>query len=212
MRVVYGMHDLGGLDGFGPVEVEKDEPYFHEPWERRQFGVGTVVFSLLANGGRFRHTIERMDPAHYLSSSYYEHWTTGMATALVEQGVITREELEQRAPGFQLSHPEAHVEPELGPDSDQPRHRPGDRVRVRQWRWPGHTRCPRYVQGKRGTVARIDVVASVPDVEAHRPERQRVPTYSVRFEAAELWGADTEPGRAAVHVDLWETYLEPDTT
>ena len=32
-----GIHDLGGLDGFGPVEVEPDEPVFHEDWERRMF-------------------------------------------------------------------------------------------------------------------------------------------------------------------------------
>jgi nitrile hydratase subunit beta len=178
---VNGVHDMGGLEGFGPVEVEADEPYFHEPWERQQLGISFVGFSLLRNGGHFRHAIERMDPVHYLASSYYEHWATGLATALVEDGHLTAEELEQRAPGFPLSRPVAPVHPEPGPDSDQPRFQP------------------------------VDVVASVPDIEAHGSERQRVPTYSVRFEAAELWGSPPEPGLpAAVHVDLWETYLEPD--
>ena len=32
-----GIHDLGGLEGFGPVEIEPDEPVFHEDWERRAF-------------------------------------------------------------------------------------------------------------------------------------------------------------------------------
>ena len=28
-----GIHDLGGKAGFGKVETEKDEPYFHEYWD-----------------------------------------------------------------------------------------------------------------------------------------------------------------------------------
>lgn len=206
---MYGIHDLGGMEGFGPAEREADEPCFHEPWERRMFGLATAIFSLLPAGGTFRHSIERMDPAHYLTSSYYEHWLTGGTTALVEAGMLSREDLEQRAPGFPLSRPVATVHVEPGPSSDTPRFRPGDRVRVRRWQWPGHTRCPRYVQGRQGTVVRVDVVASVPDVEAHSTARQRVPTYSVRFDVAELWGTSAERGAAAVHVDLWETYLEP---
>ena len=31
-----GIHDMGGMDGFGKVEVEKNEPPFHEPWEDRK--------------------------------------------------------------------------------------------------------------------------------------------------------------------------------
>jgi hypothetical protein len=37
-----------------------------------------------------------MDPAHYLESSYYEHWLTAVETLLVEKGVLTRAELEAR--------------------------------------------------------------------------------------------------------------------
>jgi hypothetical protein len=53
------------------------------------------------------------------------------------------------------------------------------------------------------------VVAPIPDVEAHTGQRRRVPTYSVRFDSAELWGDDPDNRNAAVHVDVWETYLEP---
>src|SRR5467141_1981488 len=90
------------MQGFGPVEVETDEPVFHEPWERRMFRLATSVFaSGLTNGGEFRHSIERMDPAHYLGSSYYEHWFTGIATLLVEKGVVSADELK----GVPLSRP-----------------------------------------------------------------------------------------------------------
>ena len=71
-----GVHDLGGLDGFGTVAHTAAEPYFAEAWERRAFRVMMVWIA----DGRFRHSIERMDPAHYLSSPYYEHWLTGAAT------------------------------------------------------------------------------------------------------------------------------------
>ena len=77
-----GIHDLGGRDGFGPVIVEPDEPVFHEPWERTARGLIIAVLGRIANpsGGAMRHTIERMDPALYLSTSYYEHWLTASAT------------------------------------------------------------------------------------------------------------------------------------
>ena len=84
---VDGVHDLGGVDGFGPVEHEVAEPVFAEDWERRVFRlmIGSLG-SLAINGRMFRHSIERMDPAHYLSSPYFEHWLTGVTTLAVEAG------------------------------------------------------------------------------------------------------------------------------
>jgi len=93
---------------------------------------------------------------------------------------------------------------EPGTSSARHRHGLGSAVRVREWHPLGHTRAPRYVQGKRGTVVRLDGVFSVPDVEYHCTGRRTEPTYSVRFEATELWGEAGDP----VHVDLWESYLE----
>jgi nitrile hydratase len=66
---VDGVHDLGGLDGFGPVEYKSTEPFFEEDWERRTL---RLMIGLIATpgvpGGRLRHSIERMAPEHYLSS------------------------------------------------------------------------------------------------------------------------------------------------
>ena len=64
-----------------------------------------------------------------------------------------------------------------------------------------------YVRGKSGTVVRVDGIYSVPDVEAHGTARRHEPTYSIRFEPAELW-RDGQRG-VGVHVDLWDSYLEP---
>ena len=33
-----GVHDMGGMDGFGKVDPEPNEPVFHEPWEDKPAG------------------------------------------------------------------------------------------------------------------------------------------------------------------------------
>jgi len=92
-----GIHDLGGMQGFGPVVREKDEPVFHAEWERRTFGLLTATLALQRwNIDEFRHAIERMGAAHYLESSYYEHWLHAIETLLIEKGVISRKELDAK--------------------------------------------------------------------------------------------------------------------
>ncbi len=92
-----GMHDLGGMHGMGPIHPEPQEPVFHEPWERTVFGLFMAIFA----GGHFnvdefRHAIERMDPAHYLQSPYYEHWMHAIEDLLVQRGALTRAEIDGR--------------------------------------------------------------------------------------------------------------------
>lgn len=92
-----GIHDIGGMDGIGPIAPEPDEPVFHEEWERRMFA---VMISCFGDGhynvDEFRHGIERMGAANYLDTSYYEHWLASLETVLTEKGVITKEELAAR--------------------------------------------------------------------------------------------------------------------
>jgi nitrile hydratase len=202
-----GIHDLGGKEGYGPVEIEPDEPVFHEAWERR---AARVVFAsfMVGNfsGGEYRHAIERMEPAWYLTSPYYEHMLTGVSTCLVEKGVIDGSELDARLGAlFDLATPATTSRLDgPGDNATDPAFAVGDVVRVRNMHPRGHTRCPGYVRGCRGTVVRVDGNFSVPDVEAHCDGRRTEPTYSVRFEADALWGETGDP----VHVDLWESYLE----
>jgi nitrile hydratase len=205
-----GIHDLGGLDGFGAVEVERDEPVFHEDWERRTVRLNIAAsLGLRYSGGAFRHSIERMEPGHYLTSPYYEHWLTGISTLIVEAGLVSAEELDRRAGGrFPLSRPDrGTAPPSVEPDRTAVRFAVGTRVRVREWHPSGHTRAPRYVQGKQGVVVRVDGVYSVPDVEAHSDDRVVEQTYSVRFTARELWG-DGGAADEFIHVDVWDRYLE----
>ena len=217
-----GIHDMGGMHGFGRIEREPNEPVFHEAWERRVFGLTVACGSQrLCNIDEFRHAIERMAPVDYLGSSYYERWLDSTLRLLVEKGVITREALERRmaelASGPDPAAP--HSDPELlarmmrrartpfrrpGPP---PRYALGDHVVTRHDAPVGHTRLPRYARGKLGVIVGVHGSFIFPDTNAHGQGAQPHPLYSVRFEAAELWGATAEPG-APVHLDLWERYLE----
>jgi len=147
--------------------------------ERRRRVFRLMIGSLGAlggPGGRFRHTIERMVPEHYLSSQYYERWLTGVTTMAVESGFATPEELERRAGGrFPLSRADRGVLPEDLNPRTEPRYAVGDDVRVRAWHPSGHTRA-RYVQGRRGTVVRVDGAFDIDDIEAHGVDPSPTPS------------------------------------
>jgi nitrile hydratase beta subunit len=215
-----GVHDMGGMDGFGPVVPEKNEPVFHAEWERRMYALATSVMAAAqVNIDEFRHAIERMLPARYLAASYYERWLAAAETLLVERGVVTREEL--------LAKQDASIDPSWianavatrGPTpvkdksgSKPPRARfsKGARVRARNLNPVGHTRLPRYVRGKAGVIARDWGVFVFPDTNAHHAGTKPQHCYSVSFAAHELWGKSAKAnGRDRVLIDLWEDYLEP---
>jgi nitrile hydratase beta subunit len=205
-----GIHDLGGMAGFGEIEVEPNEPVFHHPWEALAYALNALGIVRLGsyNIDEYRHSIERMEPAHYLAASYYERVLTGVATLLVEKGVVTRDELEARTGGlFPLSravaeHPTADLQAQ-----PHARFRVGDRVLVRNIHPAGHTRVPRYVRGKSGTVVHVAPPFSFPDSAAHGQARRTEHTYHVLFPASELWG-DAGGDNDSVVVDLWDCYLE----
>jgi nitrile hydratase subunit beta len=224
---VNGIHDMGGMHGFGRVEREEDEPVFHAAWEARVLGLSRACSAQrLFNIDESRHGIERMAPADYLASSYYERWLDRTVRLLVEKGVITREALERRmtqlASGPDPAPP--HADPQLlgrmlgaltgrtpyrqpGPE---PRFAPGDRVLTRCDAPAGHTRLPRYARGKPGVIDRVHGCYIFPDTNAHGQGEEPHALYTVRFDASHLWGASAEPC-APVHLDLWERYLEPAT-
>ena len=222
-----GVHDLGGMHGFGPVERETNEPAFHEAWEATMYAIMRASLGGgLYNLDEFRHGVERMDPAHYLRSGYYEHWLDGVARVLVEKGVIGQDELDARTEFFS-ARPDAPAAAAvqampatpaeglkwLAPPSERPATRPprfdvGDAVVTRNIHPTGHTRLPRYARGKRGVIHRQHGSHVFPDSNAHGQGEQPQALYSVRFDARELWGPSAEPNQH-VFIDLWEPYLEP---
>jgi hypothetical protein len=92
-----GIHDLGGKHGLGPILPEENEPVFHEEWEKRAFGLFATTFVFAGYTiDEFRHAIEKIDPAHYLESSYYEHWLFAYEEVLTKRGIVTRDERDAR--------------------------------------------------------------------------------------------------------------------
>ena len=200
-----GMHDLGGKQGFGPVRYTHNATAFHARWELRAnalYGLGVRLGIL--NMDEYRHAIERMDPRHYLTASYYERSLTGVATLLVEKGVVTREELERRAGGaFPLSAASAKGRTNV---AGRERFAIGDRVRVRNDSVPGHIRMPGYIRGKVGVVVSETPAYPFPDGHAHGVKSEDEPTYDVRFRSEDLWPNSSDP--ALVHVGVFQSYLE----
>jgi len=200
-----GIHELGGRQGFGRVRHSPAAPAFHADWEKRV----NALYSLAVRRGIFnmdeyRHAIERMEPRHYLSASYYERSLTSLATLLVEKGLVTREELERRANGsFPLASASA---PGRSNVADRERFQLGDRVVVRTDHVPGHVRMPAYIRGKHGVVVGESPRYPFPDAAAHGVAADDEPTYDVRFSSTELWPNSAEA--AFVHVGVFQSYLE----
>jgi len=200
-----GMHDLGGKQGFGRVRYSLRAETFHEPWEKRVNALYSLAVKLgIFNMDEYRHAIERMEPRHYLSASYYERSLTSLATLCVEKGILTQEELERRAEGaFPLSSPSA---PGRGNVATRQALKVGDKVTVKTDYVPGHVRMPGYIRGKSGTVVGVSPAYPFPDAHGHGIAAQDEPTYDVRFDSRDLWSDAADP--AFVHVGVFESYLE----
>jgi nitrile hydratase subunit beta len=200
-----GMHDLGGKQGFGTVRYTLNAQAFHAPWEVRVNALYSLAVKLgIFNMDEYRHAIERMEPRHYLTASYYERSLTSLASLCVEKGILTRAELERRAGGiFPLATQSA---PGRTNAASRERFRPGDRVRVRLDYVPGHVRMPGYIRGKAGVVVSESPAYPFPDAHAHSVKAEDEPTYDVRFHTGDLWPDSSEP--ALVHVAVFQSYLE----
>ena len=200
-----GMHDLGGKQGFGPVRYTEDAPAFHAEWEVRANSLYVLAVRRgIFNMDEYRHAIERMEPRHYLTATYYERSLTSLATLLIEKKIVSHAELEQRAGGrLPLAAPSA---PGRTNAAERERFQPGDRVRVRDDYVPGHVRMPGYIRGKTGVVVSESPTYPFPDAHAHAIAAEDEPTYDVRFRAEDLWPNSAEA--ALVHVGVFQSYLE----
>lgn len=216
-----GIHDMGGMHGFGPIETEMDEPVFHARWEGRVHGIAEVLETIgVYNIDEHRHGVERMPATAYLADGYYARWLFALEALLETRGVLRRAEIEARLAGEVA--PQAPGPRNWPMPADQlarpgswrreatvvPRFAVGQRVRVRNHQPEGHTRLPHYVRGLTGTIEIVNARAWVlPDARAHGRGEALQPVYNVLFDAAEVWGDGAEAG-SVVRVDLWQDYLE----
>ena len=223
-----GIHDMGGMHGFGPVSIEHDEPVFHAPWEGRVYAMAIAAGKKrLTEPVGLRAYIEGLDPARYLASSYYERWMGALENALISKGITTKEDLDRRTAHF-ADHPAA--QPQRREDPEQAanlansiyRHRSpqkhtelpqrfdvGDKVRARNINPTGHTRLPRYIRGRSGVVDRVHGVHNFDDSMSQGLGPQPQHIYSVRFEARELWGKEASESEC-LYIDMWDSYLDPE--
>jgi nitrile hydratase subunit beta len=213
------VHDMGGMDGFGKVEAEKDEPVFHAPWEGRVLAMQRAMgYAGAWHIDHARFAQERLPPLTYLGVSYYRRWALAMEKNLTERGFASAAELEAghaQGPGKTLPR---KLTPDLvaglsrstfyrqqqGPQ----RFKPGDRVRTKNIHPATHTRLPRYARGKLGTVESCHGCHMYPDSVAidHGDDPQWL--YTVLFEGRELWGPDSDPS-LHVSIEAFEPYLDP---
>ncbi|MBL4721083.1 MAG: nitrile hydratase subunit beta [Alphaproteobacteria bacterium] len=212
-----GIHDMGGMDGFGPIPIEQNEPVFHADWEGRLYAINSVTGAW----GRWnidagRACMERLAPAVYLQSPYYHRWLYRMENLLVERDMVTRAELDTGkaagAPVEPLATEEVFERLRASrsarvDDSVAPKFKVGDTVLVRNIHPKGHTRTPRYARGRRGVIDRDHGVFIFPDTHAEFKGEAPQHLYSVRFTARELWGPDAAESDT-VYLDMWDDYLE----
>jgi nitrile hydratase len=188
-----GVHDMGGMHGFGRVPVEVDEPLFHEPWEGRVWAMWSAIGATTID--RFRFTIEQMPPAAYLASGYYERWLWAIEHLASEQGLLTGAD---RPPA--PSRPAPAVAPWEGS------FRSGERVLVRNAVTDGHTRVPRYLRRQMGRVERVACVWPNPgDSAATGTYGPPELVYTVGFDGRDLFGPGADH---TVSADIPESDLE----
>ena len=215
-----GVHDMGGMHGMGPIQYEKNEPMFHEPWEARVFALNRAVrawgkWTIDAS----RHAVELIPAPEYLRMSYYEQRLHALIELAVKNGLVTRAEVEsgKPAPASPKATPAlvasavadtvAKGKPATREVEVPARFTVGQHVRARNIQPTGHTRLPRYVRGKLGIVQLDHGVHVFPDTNAHSLGENPQHLYSVRFAARELWGEQAS-SRDAICLDLWDDYLE----
>jgi hypothetical protein len=210
---VEGAHDLGGIGGFGPVRTDDGDLTHHEPWELR-----AQVLALAACRGA-RPWIERLDPATYLTTTYYGRWLLAAERAVVDKEIVSSEALaesQQRVRDgaeppvvhdttLREQQEQAMLTPFPMAAARDPHFAAGESVRVRRIYEPArHHRVPRYVRGVVGTIEKI---CGDEHINGHSTNVVEA-LYTVRFSSGDVWGERSDEAPFVILVDLWESTLE----
>jgi nitrile hydratase subunit beta len=214
-----GVHDMGGLHGFGKVEPEENEPVFHAAWEGRCLALNRAMGAIGAwTIDEGRAGIEQLPPDVYLARSYYGKWALRLQNMVVARGLAGADEL---ATGHALHTakplkrkltvadvPRTLTRGSFGRQAPAPaRFAAGDYVRAKNIHPPTHTRLPRYARGHAGVIEAIRGCHVFPDSTAVGGSENPQWLYTVRFEARELWGENAD-ATLTVSIEAFEPYLE----
>jgi len=214
-----GVHDMGGMQCFGPVEPEPNEPVFHSDWEARVLALNRAMgYARAWNIDMSRAAIENLPPDVYLTRSYYEKWALRMERLLLDLALVDADEMaagHALRPGKPL--PRKLVAAEVASaltrgsygraPSAPARFKAGDRVRTRNLNPATHTRLPRYARGRVGTVECVRGCHVFPDSAAIGKGENPQWLYTLRFDGRELWGESCDPN-LKVSIEAFEPYLE----
>jgi nitrile hydratase len=216
-----GVADMGGMHGFGPVDLSDNRGPFHDEWEKRILGLTFATLGAgLYNVDEIRRVTEGIPPARYLYMTYFERWIYTAEILLAEKQVFTSEELAAGRPADGTQKQSPAITPQtaeqiltIGGTSRvtqgaAARFRPGDRVVARNINPSHHTRLTRYVRGKPGVIERDHGIFALPDTNSCGLGANSQHVYGVRFKARDLWGPDAS-ARDTLQIDLFEDYLEP---
>jgi nitrile hydratase len=215
-----GIHDMGGMHGFGKVEPEQNEPVFHAPWEGRTMALNRALgYTGIWTIDQTRYGIERLPPDVYLNSSYYKKWAMRLENLLIEKGLIGADELKAGhalRPGKQLKRTlaAADVPNTLSrgsftrPAQSTARFKPGDHVCTKNIHPETHTRLPRYARDRVGVIEAVRGCHVFPDTAAIGKGDDPQWLYTVLFDGRELWGQDSDP-TLRVSIEAFEPYLDP---
>ncbi|GAB5467809.1 MAG: nitrile hydratase subunit beta [Rhodospirillales bacterium] len=214
------IHDLGGVEGFGPVQHYEPLWPFKAEWEGRMFAMAAAMtrppgWSI----DYFRHSRECIEPQDYLTRNYFDQWCQAYGAMLIDSGVASVGELVSGTSEAPLSpappppvlaeaiRDRAHYPPSpFRPDDPGPAFALGAKVVTRAEGAPGHTRLPRYARGKPGIVQAYYGTQILPDA-ASKGEERAEPLYVIAIQAKDLW-AESADSPDEVCLDLWESYLE----
>ena len=217
-----GIHDMGGMHGFGRIPVEEDTVFSHN-WQKRAFALTeALAWSVPFTEDEHRFAIEQILPVDYLSRDYFEKWVIAAQTLMQEAGVVDREELTTGKKRFDITHEDhppvsaeelvaatkAGAERSFPSDKKTAKFEVGQAVRVAANCPPGHTRAPRYLRNRPGIVVEDVGVFQFADAVVAGNGACPQHCYTVEFKAKTLWGVDAEENEC-VCADLWEAYLEP---
>jgi len=211
------MHDLGGKQGFGPVPVKSGDAPFSHDWERRMWALARSGIAHGITIDWFRHGLERMVPADYLTFPCFKKWVTNYLMLMIDNGALTMDEALQG----HVQTPDDSAEPltlaevldknrggavnfEIETDAG-PAFSVGDTILTKRLSTAPHSRLPAYVRNACGTIITHHGAHALPDKGAlgvHEGEH----LYTVSFSAVELWGPDANP-RDTVTLELWESYF-----
>ena len=217
-----GIHDIGGMDNIGPVNIEKDEPVFHEDWEKKVYAMTLATMGAgIFVTDEVRYMTETIPPADYLTFSYYEKWLYSLEQLMLQKNIATGEELKSgkvTAPELTAGVEAASVErmqygmnnriPVFVDADILPKFKVGDSIIARNINPLHHTRIPRYIRGRRGVVEMHHGIFLLPDTNAHGGPDKPQHVYNVRFAARELWGEEA-PEKDSVYIDLFDDYMDP---